>query len=177
MLTHWNRLLNTDCKVIEKDGIFIYPIFKNGSSSLFREADRVLVNDEVATCDNIKVLIRHPAERFVSGLNEYCEQNGLVVQDTYELVRHNKLSDRHFAPQWIWLLHLAKHYRGTITLEDFSEIGKYCTAHQNKRTRDNTAVEPLHEYTHQDMLLMEHVTQNLNIETLIRICKYGLSKT
>ena len=177
MLTHWNKLINTDCVVIEKNGEHIYPIFKNGSTSLLTEADRLLTNSEISTCRDIKILIREPASRFVSGLNQYCEFHGLDVLETHDKVKNGTLSDRHFAPQWIWLMHLMRYYKGTVTLESFDNLNKYCSVHHKKRKSNIEAVEPLQEYTQQDMVLIKHIGQNLNIEKLVRICKDGLPKT
>jgi len=69
MLTHWNKLLTTACTVIDIGVNTIYPIFKNGSSSLMAVADKTYVNKQIANCNNIIILLRDPEERFVSGIN------------------------------------------------------------------------------------------------------------
>ena len=75
MLTHWNRLLNTACKVYELGDNFVYPIMRNGSTSLRSVVGRKYTNEEIHKCKDIVVFLRDPADRFVSGLNEYCRQN------------------------------------------------------------------------------------------------------
>jgi len=70
MLKHWNELLTTDCIVINVGPHTIYPIFKNGSSSLMAVADKTYVNKQIANCNNIIILLRDPEERFVSGIND-----------------------------------------------------------------------------------------------------------
>ena len=57
MLTHWNKLLNTDCTVIDIGPHTIYPIFKNGSSSLMSIADKTYTNKQIANCNNINILL------------------------------------------------------------------------------------------------------------------------
>ena len=38
IIKHWNKLLNTDCTVIQLDKTFVFPIYKNGSTSLHQYA-------------------------------------------------------------------------------------------------------------------------------------------
>ena len=110
MLKHWNKLLNTDCIVVDVGPHTVYPIFKNGSSSLMSVSNKTYVNKQISECKSIDIIIRDPETRFVSGLNENCQQNNLDVKDTWDLVYEDKLINRHFAPQWLWLLHLYKFY-------------------------------------------------------------------
>jgi hypothetical protein len=75
MLKHWANLLNTDCRVYALGDNFVYPIMRNGSNSLRAVVGREYVNHEINKCENILVFLRDPADRFISGLNEYCKQN------------------------------------------------------------------------------------------------------
>ena len=47
ILTHWNNLLNTDCEVVKIKNEYIYPIFKNGSSTIRNNAEKVYKNNEL----------------------------------------------------------------------------------------------------------------------------------
>ncbi len=71
MLTHWNKLLNTDCVVVAVGPHTIYPIFRVGQSTLMSVCDRKYVNKEIDYCNHVEIMIREPEERFVSGVNEY----------------------------------------------------------------------------------------------------------
>ena len=82
MLTHWNRLLNTDCTVIDIGSHTVYPIFRVGYTSLMSDADQTYTNRQISKCEHIDILIRNPIDRFVSGVNEYCRQNSLDVKKT-----------------------------------------------------------------------------------------------
>ena len=42
MLTHWTNLIKSDCKVVKIGTDYIYPIFKNGSATLFVNADKIM---------------------------------------------------------------------------------------------------------------------------------------
>ena len=105
---NWNNLINTECVAVDVGGVTVYPIFRNGSTSLFRACNKRYVNDEIKACENIQILIRDPSDRFVSGVNMYSEQNNLGFEETWSKAQQGILVDRHFCPQYIWLLHLYK---------------------------------------------------------------------
>ena len=58
-----------------KEDLFVYPIFKNGSSSLKQYAKRnkckMLFNEQVRRCETITTYIREPKERFIAGVHSY----------------------------------------------------------------------------------------------------------
>ena len=175
MLTHWNKLLTTACTVIDIGVNTIYPIFKNGSSSLMAVADKTYVNKQIANCNNIIILLRDPEERFVSGINEYCKQNNLDVRDTWELVYDDKIINRHFAPQWLWLFHLYKFYRGKVILKPFETINDYCKVHKHKEKK-KTDVALIKQFVEVDYELIEnHLNEPILLEKLIRKYKNVLS--
>ena len=175
MLTHWNKLLTTDCTVIDIGPHTIYPIFKNGSSSLMSIADKTYTNKQIANCNNINILLRDPEERFVSGINEYCKQNNLDVKDTWELVYDDKIINRHFAPQWLWLFHLYKFYRGKVILKPFETINDYCKVHKNKEEKQ-TDVALIKQFVEVDYELIEnHLNEPILLEKLIKKYKNVLS--
>ena len=93
-LNHWNTLLNTECKVYRIGKNYVYPIFKNATTSLYQVHDEVLHNQEIAQCNNIHVLIRDPADRFVSGINTYIKKNSQSKKTHTKLKqteqKHNK---------------------------------------------------------------------------------------
>ncbi len=175
MLKHWNDLLTTDCIVIEVGPHTVYPIFKNGSTSLMAVADKTYVNKQIANCNNINILLRDPEERFVSGINEYCKQNNLDVKETWELVYDDKIINRHFAPQWLWLFHLYKFYRGEVILKPFKTINDYCKIHMNKEKKQ-TDVALIKQFVEVDYELIEnHLNKPILLEKLIRKYKNVLS--
>ena len=175
MLKHWNKLLNTDCIVIDIGPHTVYPIFKNGSSSLMSVADKTYTNKQIANCNNINILLRDPEKRFVSGINEYCKQNNLDVKDTWELVYDDKIINRHFAPQWLWLFHLYKFYRGKVILKPFETINDYCKVHKNKKEKQ-TDVALIKQFVEVDYELIEnHLNKPILLEKLIRKYKNVLS--
>ena len=175
MLSGWNKLLNTDCVVLNIGDHVIYPIFRVGSTSLVAAADKKYTNEQIAKCTHIDILIRDPGDRFVSGLNEYCQQNNLDVEETWELVEQGRLVDRHFAPQYMWLLHLYKFYKGTVTLKPFRDIKKITNKHVNKDKSKKVAVALLRSFVEVDYKLMEHYNKTIQIGELVKGLKHVLS--
>ena len=174
MLTHWNKLLNTDCKVVDIGPHTVYPIFRVGFTSLSTVCERKYVNEQIAKCQHIDVMIRNPGDRFVSGINEYSRQNNLDVEETWKLVEQGKLVDRHFAPQYLWLLHLYKFYKGAVTILPFKHIKKITSVHKRKGDRGEP-VTLLKSFVEIDYALTEHYYETFELGELIKRYRNVLS--
>ena len=174
MLTHWNKLLNTDCTVVDIGPHTVYPIFRVGSSSLMLAADKTYVNSHIAKCKHIDVMIRDPGDRFVSGINEYSRQNNLNIEETWKLVEQGKLVDRHFAPQYMWLLHLYKFYKGTVTILPFDHIKQITSVHERKDDI-NKPVPLIKSFLNMDHAIVEHYNETFELGRLIERYRNVLS--
>jgi hypothetical protein len=177
MLKHWNKLLNTDCTVVGIGHHTVYPIFRVGSSSLFASSDKKYTNHEIKDCKHIDILIRDPRDRFISGLLEYSRKNGLDIHNALLSVRAGKLIDRHFAPQYMWLLHLYKFYRGPVTLKSFEHIKTITNTHINKANtnRKEVTVPTPEQFLKVDYLLMQHYDKTMKLGDLIEENRHALS--
>ena len=143
ILQHWNKLLTTECKVIRipwpskvtaggtqltDDGFVIYPIFKNGRTSLYHygleKQAETFINEQLKNLKHIHVFLREPDERFISGVNTYIEFENLGSQEDTILkqIEEMTLCDRHFVPQFVWLIHLSKYFKGTVRIDSVSEL-------------------------------------------------------
>jgi len=91
MLTAWNKLLNTECVVVDVGPHTVYPIFRVGQSTLMSVCDTKYVNEQIYHCNHVDVMIREPEARFVSGVNEYCVQHNLDIDVTWKLINEGKL--------------------------------------------------------------------------------------
>ena len=145
MLKHWTKLVNTDCVVIGMGERLLYPIYRNGSTSLTRACDRQYMNNEITALDHIDVIIR---------------QGNLV--------------DRHFSPQYVWLCHLYRFFKGTVTLRPLKAIGDYCDNHLH-RSESITPVRPLKEFVDIDYRLMDQLDQKQKLQDIIERYKNVLS--
>jgi len=175
MLKNWTNLLNTECKVVDISGTTVYPIFRNGSTSLFGACDRTYVNYEISACKNIQILIRDPDERFVSGINIYSEQNNLSIEETWSNAQQGILVDRHFCPQYIWLLHLYKFYKGPVTLRKFEHIKTLTSIHWKKSKTKRKQVPILSKFVDIDHKLMKSINKTTSLKNLIERYRHVLS--
>ena len=175
MLKHWATLLNTDCQVFQVGEHTVYPIFKNGYSSLNKDKDKVYLNDEIAQCSNITVLLRDPEARFVSGVNEYCNITKMKIEEAYPLIKQGHIVDRHFAPQYIWLMHLYKFYKGNVVLKPFAHIQNITDKHLITIGDNKTDVETIEDFVSVDRQLLKQVDQTHDLGELISKYKHALS--
>jgi len=161
MLTHWNKIIATDCTVIKVGSYIVYPIHRVGFTSLMSVADTTYVNEQISDLDHINVLIREPESRFVSGVNEYCRQNKLDVLDTYEKIKNHQLVDSHFMPQYIWLMNLYRFFRGEITIRPFGVIANITSVHKRKEPSSmeyRVPVVPLKRFIAVDKAIIRNTT-------------------
>lgn len=177
MLTHWNNwnnLLNTDCVVVDVGPHTIYPIFRVGRSTLMSACDKKYVNEKIHGCNHIDIMIREPEARFVSGVNEYCRQNNLDVKSTWKLINEGKVLDRHFTPQYVWLLHLYKFYKGFVTIRPFEHISNITEVHMHK-SQSKIDVPVIESLVAVDRHLTKYYNETVNIGYLIKRHKHALS--
>ena len=136
MLTHWTNLIKTDCKVVRIGEDYIYPIFKCGSTTLFVNADHILVNEELQNLPIIKVILRDPEERFIAGVNKYCDDNNVAIDNVVKQIKKDRVADEHFVPQWVWLFHLYRFYKGNVSILPMSQLDTYIKQKHNKNLKN-----------------------------------------
>ena len=174
MLNHWNKLLATECVVIGVGDHVVYPIFRVGYTTLMSVRDRQYVDEHIRQLKHIDIIIRDPEQRFISGVNRYCRENKLDLQESWSMIKKGKLIDRHFAPQYIWLLHLSKFYKGNVTLRPLEYIKKITKTHEN-RSANKIDIPLIEEFTKIDKLLLKHQNNTVALESIIRKYKNVLS--
>jgi hypothetical protein len=128
MLSHLDRILFPDrCEVIEviPSQRYVYVIFKNGHSSFLSYQKinncRVFINQQIKKINSIDVIVRNPHDRLLSGINTYIQHtirdNPTLDPATIEWFAQNYLHlDRHYYPQFSWLLNLARYSNASTQL-------------------------------------------------------------
>ena len=138
------------------------------------DADMVFTDREIDSCPTITVLLRDPNERFISGVNEYCKNQGKGLNHIYKKIEIGKLVDRHFMPQYLWLLHLYKFYKGPIVLRPFSHIKEITQVHANK-SKLKRQVKPIDRFIKVDTFLLRHLNKTVQLKDIIMRYKDVLS--
>jgi len=178
MLTHWHKLLTGDCTVIRIGRFTVYPIHRVGHTSLMSVAEEKYVNEQITKLDHIDVLIRDPEQRFISGVNEYCRQRKLSIDETYKKILDNKLIDSHFMPQYIWLMKLYRFYKGQITIRPFQFIANITDVHLHAGSNNNKLiVEPIDRFIQVDKEIIQNTTvqRQHSLKDIIKDYKHVLS--
>ena len=142
MLSYLDCIIFPDrCEVIEvtPSQRYVYPIFKNGRSSLYHHAEtykcQILINEQIKKINAIDIILREPHQRLISGINTYVQ---MMLRDHPELdsktvlwfAQNYLFLNRHYAPQFLWLINLARYlhqdtklnFLGMDQLVDLTEI-------------------------------------------------------
>jgi hypothetical protein len=144
MLSHLDCIIFPDrCEVIEvvPSQRYVYPIFKNASSSLYFQAkqshSKIIINEQIKKLKNIEIILHNPRQRFVSGINTFTQH---VMRDYPELDQKTVLwfakkylfLDRHYCPQFFWLINLFRYMSidTVLTFKHMDDIKTYTQFHK-----------------------------------------------
>ena len=163
MFKNLTDLLTADCEVVKfSDEQFFYPIFKNGRSSLTVYAETnnlpLLKNKEISNLKKITVFLRSSEERFVSGVYTffYLTNNRLIDEDTLKKIESVDVIDRHFVPQYIWLLHLYKYFKGIVEFRSVKELYELIPNRDGPWTGNPILWEPITQKEKDKILSIDH---------------------
>jgi hypothetical protein len=155
-------------------GNFVYPIFKNGSSSLKAENPTVIINRKIRAISNITVYVRDPFERYVSGVQTYLRHNPHLDRATaLSMIDEYLFLNRHFALQFHWLLNLRRHYDNWLTFQSMDKLGNLTENTWNALERDQAIVDyfkdnkKLHFYLELDKFLLKYVGQKVKFAHIL----------
>ena len=88
---------------------YVYPIFKNASSSLFETAKATLNTTQIKRIGHVEVFVREPFERYVSGVQTYLRMNPHLDRTTaLSMIDEYLFLNRHFTLQFHWLVNLMR---------------------------------------------------------------------
>ena len=191
MFKNWTNIFTTDCSVIKMPNReYVYPIFKNGRSSLRQYAEQnqleVIKNEQLSKLTDVTVFLREPQERFVSGVHTVIEFEDVIdVSAFLKEIENLNFYNRHFIPQVYWLFHLLKYYKGNVKLLPVEELYNIIPNRDapviNKLTveRKQQILSIEHEkYIQADQRLMyRYLGKTVELKTIIEEFKYALSSS
>ncbi len=128
MLKKLTDILTSPCEVTQlNDKQYVYPIFKNGRSSLieyaYKNKLKILKNKEISNLKKITIFLRSPEDRFASGVHTFFYLTGRPFnRDTLKKIENFELINRHFVPQYLWLFHLHKYFNGIVQLKSVDKL-------------------------------------------------------
>jgi hypothetical protein len=194
MLSHLDRVLFPDlCEVVEiiPSQRYVYPIFKNGHSSLLlakiKNEWRVYINQQIQKINSVDIIVRNPQDRLISGINTFIQHtlrnNPELDQLTVQWFAQNYLYlDRHYCPQFLWLLNLAKYLNDTaelnfLSMADIDKIAKVDLKPEGINKAPDLLVKQLAQLTNNEMyqridtVIFECVGQSMTFVQLLQKIK------
>ena len=181
MLSRLDNIIFPDrCDVLEivPSQRYVYPIFKNGSSSLIHYP--IVSSEKLKDIEVIDVYVRDPYERFLSGVQTflahlnpaYDRKTALLFISEYLFI------NRHFCPQFHWLLNLRRHTDARIRINHLSSLSDITTLHENKQAIDLSldavfkSNAKLHFYLSVDKVLTELlIGQTVEFSDIVKLIK------
>lgn len=188
MLSHLDCIIFPDrCEVIEviPSQRYVYPIFKNGQSSLYTTTKRnnwkILINEQIKNIRNIDVFVRDPAERLASGISSFIQTTVRDYPDldanTVNWFATNYLYlNRHYAPQFSWLVNLARYMRPECVLNffDMTHLKTVTDVHEHPfvqlPVQCNTSNNEM--YQRIDQVLIDNIGASMTFAELIHQIKH-----
>jgi hypothetical protein len=184
MLSYLDPLLFPDeCDILEvSTNRYVYPIFKNGSSSLYESGFRKLSTQEVAELNEVEILVRDPFDRFVSGVHSYVEYLDPDLDRTTALhfINQHIFLNRHFATQFHWLVNLQRYTRAKIKISPMTELASMTDLKFNDKPKyDNIRQQlgqnnKIHFYLQLDKVLTENLLgTTADFQTIVATLKFN----
>ena len=176
------------CEVIEMSSQrYIYPIFKNGRTSLHEYAQaqkfKTLINEQIKKLDVIDVILRNPIDRFIAGVNAYVyneklENPQLDVNTIIYFAETYLFLNRHYAPQISWLVNLNRYVSPTakLRLHSMSALSEFTPLVRRPREDNMLSTDdiarlksnPHNEiYLKLDQLLVDLIGQELTFTEIL----------
>jgi hypothetical protein len=194
MLSHLDRILFPDrCEVIEviPSQRYVYPIFKNASSSIQIEGQRngwrVRFNEQIRQIDSIDVLIRNPRSRLISGMNSFIKittrDNPELDPATVEWFALNYLYlNNHYCPQFMWLINLSRFTKpeaklNLLSMSDLNTITDFKGTFDEFGQASPELIEKINQLTSAEMyqridsVVFSAVGQSMTFEQLWNLIK------
>ena len=163
MLSQVDNIIFPDrCDVLEivPSQRYVYPIYKNGSSSLYESGFRLVSSDELPNINVVDIYVRNPYDRFATGVNTFLQHNSSLDRATaLHFINNYLFLNRHFCTQFHWLVNLQRFTNAKIRINHIDTLSDI-TALRSNQSQDplldealNT--EKLHFYLSIDKVLTE----------------------
>lgn len=159
---------------------YIYPIYKNGSSSLRASAERVYDYKHIAQLKVIEVFVRDPFERYVSGVQTWLQHNPDFDRDTaLKFIEQFLFLNSHFSLQFHWLVNLQRFTEAWMYIRPIDELATATDLSWNMLARDQNLVDyfkdhgKLWYYLQLDKILWEDLRgQTLTMRMIVAHIKH-----
>jgi hypothetical protein len=178
-------------QVVNIKDIFVFPIFKNGKSSIENYAKqhncKWLLNEQCRKIDSITVFLRDPMKRFISGVHSFIEfekrKNKNLDYDTMLYAIENYgVVNKHFLPQFNWIENLSSYFSGQIVLKTVNDLYEFIP---NRNTpaiptiteEQKSKISKIHfkNLKYDNVLFNEYIAKSFPINELLENIKNAVS--
>jgi len=178
MFTEIDKILYPNrCEVIEfASQRFVFPIFKNGSSSLRKQAKldnrKILINQQIKKCESIEIILRDPIDRFNAGIEAFASgiDEKLDPATVRYFVEHYAFLDRHYLPQINWLIWLGTYCSkdALLKLRGMEHLSSLTDLTENKTAqRSDWKINNMSFYLEADQCLYSMVGEDRNLGEIL----------
>lgn len=171
------QLFPDECIVLDTGHELVFPIFKNGSSSLLRKY-KIASDLQIQQSKEITVFIREPLQRFYTGVDTFIKNNPELDSPTLiNLINKHLFLDRHFCPQFFWILNLQRYTKAKLKILDISELSSYTDLYYNISSSTNDIRlsfkenDKLHFYMSLDKALYKLLNQTKTFADILKNIK------
>jgi hypothetical protein len=150
MLSYLDPILfPDDCKILQVSREqFVYPIFKNGSSSLRKSGYASVPADDFKDLKVVEVFLRDPFERYVGGVQTYLSHldHNYDPDTVIAMIDQHLFLNRHFCLQFHWLVNLARHTPAMIKIRPIAEMNQITNRCSNTMIYDEKLSNKFHNH-------------------------------
>ena len=178
-------------QIVNIKDTFIFPIFKNGKSSIENYANENnsiwLINEQCKRAEYVTVFLRTPKERFVSGVHSFIEfekrKNKNLDYDTMLYAIENYgVVNKHFLPQYFWLENLSNYFSGQLILKTIADLYGFIPNRDAPRIPKITQEQQskiskiqFENLKYDEVLFSEYITRTVPINKLLENIKNAVS--
>jgi hypothetical protein len=176
------------CEVLEivPSQRYIYPIYKNGSSSITEYAQqqgyKTLLNQQISKLTTIDVVLRNPFDRYISGIKTFvyttnANNTELDAHTILWFAENYLFLNRHYAPQLSWLINLNRFTKAKLKFYGMDQLSQFTPLNvkpfEDVPLVDDTVIERLRGNIHNEMyqrldtLLLELIGQEVTFQEVL----------
>ena len=121
---------------------YVYPIYKNASSTISKIAIRELNYFEIKKLDKIDIYLRDPFERYVSGVQTYLRYRPELDRETVlKFIDEFLFLNSHFNLQFHWVVNLSRMTDAHVNFRHINELSSVTHEVWNALTRDQMLID------------------------------------
>lgn len=174
------ELFPDECTVLEIVPFqhYVFPIFKNGSSSLMQCGFRSLEMQELEKLEIVDVFVRDPVPRFCSGVQTFLSRidQSLDKKTLLWMIDRYLFLNRHFCPQLYWLINFRRFSKAKFYIRPIEDLSSITTTVANTVVPDIDIVKYFNESSGKfrffiemdEIFTVNHINQVVEYEQLMQ---------